>query len=317
MLIAVPTFKVCILFIRIYPCMQNIVFSLMSVLLLPFGFLPLQWSQAIGSYLGALMIRYNKKRAHIARCNLQQCFPEKTHAEREVLLQRTAAESGKWFMESCYVWFRDPQYLINKVTVNNPEVLQTAYEKKRGVVIILPHLGNWELLNFYVPQNYPFGAMYKPVKSPIFENIIFKSRSRVGSSMFATDAHGVRKALKFLKKNGVIAILSDHLPSRKAAVYAPFFNYPVLTGKLTHSLVKSNQSEILLASVLRKPKGFGFDITFHPVEGIDTASTEEAATLLNQSIEKSILLAPEQYQWVYRRFAHPPEGVEDIYKREA
>lgn len=286
----------------------------MCCLLAPFGFLPLRWSQAIGSYLGLILISYNKKRAHIARCNIRLCFPEKTHKEREELLKLTAKETGKWFMESSYVWFRNPQYLAQKVSVTNPELLAHCYEQGRGVVIILPHLGNWELLNFYIPQHYPFGAMYKPVTSPLFEKVIFNGRSRVGSSLFATEPSGIRKALKALKKNHIVAILPDHLPSQKAAVYAPFFNYPALTGKLTHALVKSNQSELLLASVLRKPKGQGFEITFYEVEGIHTNNAITSATALNKAIEKSILLAPEQYQWVYRRFAHPPEGVRDIYK---
>jgi len=38
-----------------------------------------------------------------------------------------------------------------------------------------------------------------------------------------------------------------------------------------------------------------------------------AATTLNKAIEKSILLCPSQYQWVYRRFAKPPTGTTDMY----
>lgn len=297
--------------------MQNLGFILLFCFLAPFGFLPLRWSQAIGSMLGWLLIRCNGKRSHIARCNIRQAFPELSPEEQEALLNQTAKEAGKWFIESSYVWFRNPNYLINKVSVRNPEILDEAYKEERGVVVILPHLGNWELLNFYVPQHYQFGAMYKPVKSPLFEKVIFNARTRVGSDMFATDGPGVRKALKALKKNYVIAILSDHLPSRQAGVYAPFFGRPALTGKLTHSLAKANQSEVLLASVLRKPKGAGFEIVFQKVTGVTEASNndrDKAATALNKAIEESILLAPAQYQWVYRRYAHPPRDVEDLYQ---
>jgi len=295
--------------------MQNLSFFILFFFLAPFGFLPLRWSQAIGAYLGIALIHYNKKRAHIAKCNIRTAFPHLSKDEQKLLLRQTAQESGKWFIESSYVWFRRPDYLIKKVSVTNPELLSKAHQENKGVVLVLPHLGNWEFLNFYVPQRYTFGAMYKPVKSPIFENIIFKARSRVGSSMFATDSRGVRQAMKALKNKGVVAILSDHLPSRRVALYAPFFKQPALTGKLTHALVKSNQSPILLASVLRKPKGQGFEITFHEMKDMHTSDPLIAATALNKAIEQSILLAPEQYQWVYRRFAHPPEGAKDVYKQ--
>ncbi len=286
----------------------------MAALATPFAFLPLRWSQAIGSLLGRLFIHLNKKRRHIAHCNLKACFPEKTDKEREDLLKKVAAEAGKWFMESPYVWFKNPNYLEKKTFVKNPELLKAAYEKKRGVVMIVPHLGNWEMMNFFAPQNYPFAAMYKPSKSELMEEIIFKGRSRVGTSMFGADTRGVRKALKHLKKGNFLGILPDHLPSVKAGVYAPFFGQNAYTGKLTHSLIKYNQSEVLLATVLRPPKGEGFEIEFYPMQGMDTEDPVVAATNMNKAIEKVIMLAPEQYQWVYRRFSRQPKGVKNIYQ---
>jgi KDO2-lipid IV(A) lauroyltransferase len=151
-------------------------------------------------------------------------------------------------------------------------------------------------------------------KRLLFEKIVFNGRSRLGTSMFAANPQGVRQAFKALKKNSVVAILSDHLPSENAGVHAPFFGRLALTGKLTHSLIKHNASEVLLASVLRKPEGRGFEISFAEIQGMDTTDSVAAATALNQAIEKSILLAPEQYQWVYRRFAKPPKGMKSIYE---
>ena len=293
--------------------MKNLRFLMMTALARPFGLLPLRWSQIIGSHLGRLAIRINKKRKHIITSNLRACFPEKSEDEQKNLVQNTAEEAGKWLMESAYVWFRSTAYLASKVTVKNPEVLKTAFNKKRGVVIILPHLGNWEALNFYVPQNYPFGAMYKPVKSKLIENMVLKGRSKVGTSMFSADARGARKAFKHLKKGGVLAILSDHLPSVKAGVYAPFFGLNAYTGKLTHSLAKHNNSEVLLATVLRKPHGEGFEIEFYSVDGMNTDDEIAAATAMNSAIEKGIRLAPEQYQWAYRRFSRQPKGTKNIY----
>ncbi|MGS2717638.1 lysophospholipid acyltransferase family protein [Eionea flava] len=279
----------------------------------PFAFLPLRWSQGIGHYLGLLLIRCNKKRQHIALTNFSVCFPDETTKEHQQRLRATAIEAGKWFMESAYVWFRNPSFLSSKVNITNPELLQSAHDKGNGVVVVLPHQGNWEMLNFCIPQHYPFGAMYRPINSPLFEKIIFDSRSRVGTKMFAANKLGVRKALKALKNNHVVAVLSDHLPSEDAGVYAPFFGRPALTGKLTHTLARYNASEVLIATVIRLPYGKGYEVCFSSIEGIDTKNAIEAAGALNQAIEKSIMLAPEQYQWVYRRFAKPPKGVADIY----
>jgi KDO2-lipid IV(A) lauroyltransferase len=294
--------------------MKSLKFFIIACLVAPFGLLPLRFSQAIGSQLGLLLIKCNRKRAHISRCNLRVCFPEKTDAERERLLIQNAKETGKWFLESAYVWFRNPDYLSKRISVKNPQLLEIAHQQKRGVIIVLPHLGNWELVNFYIPKYYPFAAMYKSIESSWFDSFILKSRSRLGSKMFATNISGVRQALKAMRKNQVLAILSDHLPTKKAGVYAPFFGQPALTGKLTQVLVNSNQSEVLLAVAIRKPRGQGFEIVFQKIEGSSTEDNLAFATSLNRAIEESILLAPEQYQWVYRRFANPPKNTPNIYK---
>lgn len=112
-----------------------------------------------------------------------------------------------------------------------------------------------------------------------------------------------------------MAVLSDHLPSEEAGVHAPFFGRPALTGKLTHSLARYNASEVLIATVIRLQGGQGYEVSFSPIDGIQTEDAIKAAKALKQAIEKSTMLAPNQYQWVYRRFAKPPKGVADIYSR--
>jgi KDO2-lipid IV(A) lauroyltransferase len=293
--------------------MKRIKFILVALLITPFGCLPLSWSQAMGGWLGRNLLRLNKKRLHITRCNIRACFPGLSEQGQEEMLKRTGEETGKWFFEAAYVWFRDPKFLTKRTTVVNPELLAAAYNERRGVVIIMPHLGNFEVLNFYVPFHYPFGAMYKPVKSELVEDIIFSGRSRVGTSMFSSDRRGVRSAFKHLKKGKVLVVLSDHLPSTEAGVFAPFFGVPAHTGKLTHALVKRNQSVVLLATTLRKANGEGFEIAFHPVSGMLCDDSVEAATCMNKAIEDAVRLAPAQYQWVYKRFSRQPEGYKSIY----
>ena len=243
--------------------MTKLKYFLVASIAMPFCYLPLALMQKIGAWLGRRLMGLNEKRLKVAQRNIGACLPELSGPEREKLLTATAEETGKWICESLYVWFRKPDYLANKVICSNPELLEKAHQKGKGVIIILPHLGNFELLNFYVPLHYEFGAMYRPVKSELGEKIIFRGRSRVGTSMFAATTGGVRAAFKHLKQGKVLAVLSDHLPSWDAGIYAPFFGISAHTGKLTHSLAKFNHSEVLLAAVIRLPNAQGFEITFY------------------------------------------------------
>lgn len=257
----------------------------------------------------------NKKRLRIVRANLVACFPDYSEQQTRELTIKIASESGKWMMESAGIWFGNAEKLRSRITDKNRALMDTAYNKQKGVVVILPHFGNWEMINFCMPQHYPCGALYKTINSETIEHIILDSRSRLGGELFAADGRGVRQAFKHLKKGKVLVVLADHLPSRKAGVYAPFFGVPALTGKLTHTLIKHNQSEAVVATIRRKPKATGFELEFHPLEGMQTENAVEAATRLNGAIEKAIRIAPEQYQWVYKRFDKQPAGTGNIYTK--
>lgn len=283
-------------------------------LFIPLSWISLKYCQSLGAFLGRVVLKFNSKRSNIIHRNLETCFPNLSSAERMILHDKVAAETGKWVIESGRTWFQNPKTLINSVSVKNPEIMDNAFAKQKGVVVVLPHFGNWEMMNYYLPQRYPSASMYKPIDSETMEELVLQSRSRAGAELFKTDSGGVRKAFKFLKKGGALVVLADHLPTREAGVYAPFFGFPALTGKLTNSLIKFNSSEVVLATVLRKPNGEGFEVEFYPVESMNIGDDIEAATHLNKAIEKSILKAPEQYQWVYTRFAKPPEGTKNIYK---
>lgn len=293
--------------------MDKIIVFLIACFAIPLSRLPLSWLQKTGSTLGKALIHLNPKRAHITRCNLNACFPELDHKEKKVLFKKTAAETGKWIMEAFFAWYGSTKQLSNKIRIKNPELLQQAFSENRGVIIVLPHLGNWEILNFYIPYHYPTAAFYKPSDSKIVEHIISNSRARTQLELFSTDNKGMRRAFKHLKKGGVLVILSDHLPTRDAGVYAPFFGHQALTGKLTQSLANFNQSNIIVAATYRLDDGEGFEGVFKKVEGMHTKDVVAAATKMNSAIEKMIRKAPEQYQWVYKRFAKQPKGQKDIY----
>ena len=294
--------------------LNNIGHLLLALLLSLLGLLPLRWAQSVGSVIGFMIYRFGKKRAHVARCNVGVCYPALLPAEREALIEQSFREAGKWFAEFGLAWLWPSARVNGLISVRNQALFDDAFAQGRGVVLILPHLGNWELLNTWVASRTPFAALYKPMDSSWFEHFVMKRRSRQDTVMAPVSSAGVRQVMKCLKKGYVTAVLSDHLPSSQAGVFAPFFGRPALTGKLTAALVRANHSVVLSAVVLRKPSGAGFELVFQQVGGLDSPDDVEAATALNQAVEACIALAPEQYQWMYKRFSKRPEGVPDLYK---
>lgn len=289
--------------------LNNIAHVITGLLLALIGLLPLAWAQAIGATMGGLIFRIGGKRVHVARCNVRACYPEMPTADQEALVKQSFREAGKWFAEFGVAWLWSAERVNRRINVRNQPLFDEALARGQGVVLILPHLGNWELLNAWVSSRTAFAALYKPMESSWFERFVMWRRSRQDTVMAPVSSAGVRQVMKCLRAGYVTAVLSDHLPSTKAGVFAPFFGCPALTGKLTAALVRSNHCAVLAAAVLRKPAGEGFELVFLPAPGLDDPDDVTAATALNRAVEACITLAPGQYQWMYKRFSKRPPGV--------
>ena len=67
----------------------------------------------------------------------------------------------------------------------------------------------------------------------------------------------------------------------------------------------------------RRADGTGYELII--LEDISAslqgADKETVATQMNRAIERAVLMAPEQYMWLHRRFKTRPEGQPDRYAR--
>ena len=66
---------------------------------LPYGAL-----MRLGGLLGAMATPFLRMRGHVARRNLELCFPELAPAEREALLRETLRDSGRMLVEFALAW---------------------------------------------------------------------------------------------------------------------------------------------------------------------------------------------------------------------
>jgi Kdo2-lipid IVA lauroyltransferase/acyltransferase len=267
--------------------------------------LPLPLSRRIGRGLGYLYYKLCKKRVHIARVNIALCYPELSASEREDRVKQSLREAGAWFMEAGAVWMWPREAILTRVTVKNPELYERALADDKGLILAIPHLGNWEVMGPFITRKNEFACFYKRnEKKPHFYQFLERQRSRNGTVMAAGDQTGIRRLYKHLKAGKIIGLLPDHNPTEGMGVFAPFFGTPALTGTLISSLARKNSATVLTAAVVRTKTGF--DIHFDEVENQHSEDPVLAATSLNQAIEKCIALAPEQFQWVYPRFKRVP-----------
>ena len=276
--------------------------------------LPLSTSRALGRGVARLYLMFDTRRIRIAKINLQTCFPDKTEQERDKMLRDCISHAGMWLFESGAAWYWPCNKILRHIDIANPELLDKAVQQGNGVILAIPHLGNWEVVNSVVCSKHPFACLYKhDAKSPLISTYITQRRSQRGIEMAPANGAGIRRLCKRLKEGAIIGLLPDHRPSPEMGVFAPFFGQPALTGTLISSLARKHNARVLTATVVRTTTGFR--IVYGEVTEQDNDDRLAAATGLNRAIESCIELAPAQYQWVYSRFSKQPNNAPSLYKR--
>ncbi len=282
------------------------------------GRLPLPWLHAIGRFVGDLYWRVPNRERQTIRINLALCFPEWSEARRDALCRETLRQMGCSLMELSGIWFRPPVEVSRLVRrVSGEEHLRR--QPGQGLILLLPHLGCWEIIGVVLPEREQVTSLYRPPRKRELDGLIKPARERSGSTLVPTDNQGVRRLYQALQQGGATCILPDQQPqSSRAAVFAPFFGQPALTMLLINRLAKKTGAKVIVAYAERLSRGEGYHIHYLPApEGLDDDDPECAAERLNQGLEQAIRECPEQYQWSYKRFRAQPDDRPSPYRHKA
>lgn len=276
------------------------------------GRLPLRALHALGALLGDLFWWSGSQLRHHTEVNFQLIHTQFGEKERQRTAKRTLRETGKSFTEIARIWGGGPERALALVReVDGEELFNAALASGRGLIIAAPHLGCWELLNFWLCSRTALAIVYRPPRNPALEPLLLKARGALNPEQIRAEGAGVRALYKRLQSGGVVGILPDQQPKQGEGEFAPFFGVPALTMVLVSRLAQRTGATVLFAFAERLPQGRGFRVRFRAAPP-DIASDDlpRAVAALNQGVEDCVRLAFDQYQWHYKRFQYRPDPDE-------
>ncbi|SIS40505.1 lysophospholipid acyltransferase family protein [Neptunomonas antarctica] len=279
--------------------------------------LSLKLAQRFGGFLGKRFANnQDSDVSRITRINVELCFTDLSADEKSQLVRSSVIQTCKSFSEMGMSWFWSPARLLKTIRkIENASLMADAFKQGSGVIFIAPHLGNWEVLNFYLSERYPLTAMYRPPKLKLLDDLIKKRRARLGTRLAPADASGVRMVMKALRRGEVVGILPDQEPVT-GGDFSPFFGHNAYSMKLLAQLVKQTGARVVCGYAERLSDGEGFDLHFIEADqSIYDQDLGTAMAAMNRSVEQCVRAIPEQYQWEYKRFNCQPEGIESPYKK--
>ena len=270
-----------------------------------FGMLPLRVLHGIGAVIGRLSLGRRSRTAHAASVNLRIARPGLDDAAHATLLREVMEESGKSATEIAGIWGRDAERALELVReVRGEALFDAALAAGKGVIIAAPHLGCWELLNYWLCRKTPMAILYRPPRIAAVEGLLRKVRGALAPEQVRAEGAGVRTLYKRLAGGGTVGILPDQKPRAGEGEVAPFFGQKALTMVLLPRLAARTGATVLFAFAERLPRGEGFRIHLLPApEGLDDADLSVGCRALNRGVEQCVELAFAQYQWHYKRYS--------------
>lgn len=273
--------------------------------------LPLRILHGLAILWGELLFLIPNRSKNTTVKNLTACFGELNSTEIKRLTKQSLSSTASTAMEMGKSWMLPLEETLALVTETEGfEELEQAAEQGTGIILLAPHLGNWEIFGMYAGQRTESTFMYQPPKLAALDRLLQRSRSRGRVKLAPTNRKGVSLLLKALQKGELVGVLPDQVPNDEGGEYADFFGEPALTMTLVSKLVARSQAKVFCGFAERLKAGKGFKLIVR--EADPAIYSEDLATSvrgLNQTVENFVLMAVEQYQWEYKRFRKQPSGI--------
>ncbi len=272
----------------------NTIFALLAKL-------PLRWVHALGAALGQLTYFVSSRYAQQLRSNLQQSGLGQ--ADFPTLLKQSIREAGKASIEIPWVWKHSLDDISAAVQrCEGWEHLLAAQAQGKGMILLTPHWGCFEVAGLYVGQRIAMTSLYRTPKQPWLDAMTRAGRERGLLKMAPADLGGVRALYKTLKRGDALFILPDQVPGSGEGEWAPFFGKPAYTMTLVARLAQNSGAPLLTACAERLPHGQGYVLRIAPITLQPDASIPAQ---INRAMEQVITRAPAQYLWSYNRYKTP------------
>jgi KDO2-lipid IV(A) lauroyltransferase len=263
------------------------------------GRMPLSLLHRAGAALGRLVYWTSPRYASRLRENLRASGVEQDDARLGALLRSAIAEAGKGVTELLAVWFGSDEKVAGLVTeCEGWEIAQAAHARGKGIIIVTPHLGCFEMVGLFVAQRLPMTSLYRPPRLGWIEPLMLAGRRRWRAVLAPANVRGVRMLYKALGRGEAIGLLPDQAPRAGEGVWADFFGRPAYTMTLLRRLHEKSGAPALMVVAERLPDGRGYHIRFRELAA--QSLRDEGA--LNRAIEAEVRRCPEQYLWSYFRY---------------
>jgi KDO2-lipid IV(A) lauroyltransferase len=252
--------------------------------------------------IGEFTHRRNGKSIQRLRCNLSVVNPALDELELETLVARSMSSYMRYWCDTFRIQNWSTERIRKTVTTTNEQLLLDPMEDGRGVVVALPHSGNWDHAGaYFCSLGIPLVTVAERLKPEALFQKFLRHREAIGFEVLSLDSRSFVTLLKRAKENRLIALVADRDLSQ-SGIDVDFFGSNARMPAGPSLLAVKTGIPLVVAHVSYSRNGIHID--FHPVhvptEGSEservTQTVQRTANLFAQGIAEH----PEDWHMLQR-----------------
>lgn len=285
--------------------MAAIAYYLLLPLLYGISLLPFPVLYLISDFLYLMVYKIFGYRKKVVLQNLKNSFPEKSDAELKKIMDRFYQFFCDMVLETLKTLTIKEKALRKRISFDDVSVFEKYYNEKQSVIIVMGHLGNWELggARFSIVPLHRLYVIYHPLKNKYFNNLIVHMRTRLGNRLYAMN-ETLRGMVRDRGEITATAFIADQTPQPQGAYWTNFLNQdtPVFTG--TEKLAQKFNYPVIYLSITQPKRGYYKMEAELLVADPKNTAENEISELHTRRLEKDIKENPAIWLWTHRRWKH-------------
>ena len=260
---------------------------------------------------------------HVLRWRRQQterdiarAFPERSAAERAVILRQSYRYAADTLMEAVWGFGASAEALRQRVTMENPEVVERCANAGRSVVLLTAHYANWEwlLLAAGVHFDIPINVVYQPQRVSAIDDFFRTARSRFGSKLIPRKEF-IFELMTHGEQPRAYALIADQTPKpRDPKQWTTFLHqdtaFFVGAGKIARFL----DAPVIYVGMRRVSRGrYSVRLTVLAEPPHEDGADELVVERYARALEEAVRRDPPCFLWLQKRwkYAKPPAPAPD------
>ncbi|ECF1735989.1 lauroyl-Kdo(2)-lipid IV(A) myristoyltransferase [Salmonella enterica subsp. enterica serovar Typhimurium] len=278
---------------------------------------PASFRDPLLATLGRFAGRLGKSSRRRALINLSLCFPQRSEAEREAIVDEMFATAPQAMAMMTELAMRGPKKIQQRVDWEGLEIIEEMRRNDEKVIFLVPHGWGVDIpAMLMASQGQKMAAMFHNQGNPVFDYIWNTVRRRFGGRLHARN-DGIKPFIQSVRQGywGYYLPDQDHGPEHSE--FVDFFATYKATLPAIGRLMKVCRARVIPLFPVYNGKTHRLTIQIRPpMDDLLTADDHTIARRMNEEVEIFVGPHPEQYTWILKLLKTRKPGEIQPYKRK-